>query len=56
MRLHEQRNLLESEREEARVEIQIFLKYLASSKFHEDDSIRTWEVSDLLVNLRNILT
>ena len=30
-----------------------FLKYLGSSKFHNDTTIQVWEVQNLLVQLRN---
>ena len=30
-----------------------FLKYLGSSKFHNDTTIQVWEVKDLLLTLRN---
>ena len=32
-----------------------FLKYLGSSKFHNDTTIQVWEVYDFLLQIRNAL-
>jgi len=56
MKLHEQRNHLAETQSDALDFIQTSLEYLSSSKFQNGENwIRTWEVQNMLLNIRTKL-